>query len=58
MDTKDTLISHCGAAPGDLIRVKKDGKEFVGILIPSHDFSDDNITVSYTHLTLPTIYSV
>ena len=45
MGTKDTLLSHSGAAPGDLIRIKKEGEEFVGILMPSHDFSDDDIVV-------------
>jgi len=45
MGTKDILLSRSGAAPGDLIRIKKEGEEFVGILMPSHDFSDDDIVV-------------
>lgn len=45
METREKVLSRCKAKPGDLIRIKKGEEEFIGILMPSHDFSGGDIVV-------------
>lgn len=43
--TRDEILSRWGAKPGDLIRIRRKGEEFTGVLMPAHDFSGDDIVV-------------
>jgi len=42
---REKILAESGAKPGDLIRIRKKSEEFVGILMPAHDFSGDDIVV-------------
>ena len=43
MSIRKEILERVGAKEGDVIRIKKEGRTYEGILMPHHEFSDENI---------------